>query len=131
MGLEIAQIVGLALIVTIFLLIIRQEKPVLAVILSLAFGAVVFLYLLGKIAGIVDVVSELSRRADANYFFLGTVLKIMGVAYLAEFGAAICRDSGEEAVAKKVEFAAKVLIAVLTLPIMVAILESLLEMIPN
>lgn len=128
---EIAQIVGLALIVTIFLLIIRQEKPVLAVILSLTFGAVVFLYLLGKIAGIVDVVSELSRRADANYFFLGTVLKIMGVAYLAEFGAAICRDSGEEAVAKKVEFAAKVLIAVLTLPIMVAILESLLEMIPN
>lgn len=46
------------------------------------------------------VVTELSHRAEANYFFLGTVLKILGVAYLAEFGAAICRDSGEVAVAK-------------------------------
>jgi stage III sporulation protein AD len=56
--------------------------------------------------------------------------KKLGVAYLAEFAAAICQDAGEQAVAKKVEFAAKIIIAVLALPIMVAILESLMELMP-
>ncbi|MGE5416872.1 MAG: stage III sporulation protein AD [Acidobacteriota bacterium] len=128
---EIAQIVGLALVATIFLMLIRQEKPVLAVVLSIAFGAVIFLFIAGKVSVVVDVLNELSQRADANYFFIGTVLKILGVAYLAEFGAAIIRDAGEGAVAKKVEFGAKIIVAVLALPIMIAILESLLEILPR
>ena len=128
---EIAQIVGLGLVATIFLLIIRQEKPVLAVLLSLTCATVIFLFLIDKLSTIVAVVTELSHRAEANYFFLGTVLKILGVAYLAEFGAAICRDAGEAAVAKKVEFGAKIIIAVLALPIMIAILESLMEIMPR
>ncbi|NLV16465.1 MAG: stage III sporulation protein AD [Syntrophomonadaceae bacterium] len=128
---EIAQIVGLGLIATIFLLIIRQENPVMAVVLSLAFSAVIFLFLADKISTVVGVVTELSHQAEANYFFMGTVLKILGVAYLAEFGAAICRDAGEASVAKKVEFGAKIIIAVLALPIMIAILESLMEILPG
>lgn len=55
----------------------------------------------------------------------------MGVAYLGEFAAVICQDAGEQAVAKKIEFAAKIIIAVLALPILVAILESLLELMPR
>lgn len=127
---EIAQIVGLALIATVFLMLIRQERPALAVVLSLAFGAVVFLFVAGKLQMMVSVLTELTNRAQANYFFLGTVLKILGVAYIAEFGAAICRDAGEAAVAKKVEFGSKIIIALLALPIMIAILESLMEIMP-
>ncbi len=127
---EIAQIVGLALVTTIMLLILRQEKPVMAVLLSIVFSIVIFTFLMGKMASILSVMSELTRRAGINYFFLSTLLKILGVAYLAEFAAAICQDAGEQAVAKKVEFAAKIIIAVLALPIMIAILESLMELMP-
>lgn len=127
---EIAQIVGLALVTTIMLLILRQEKPVMAVILSIVFSIVIFTFLMGKMASILNVMSDLTRRAGINYFFLSTLLKILGVAYLAEFAAAICQDAGEQAVAKKVEFAAKIIIAVLALPIMIAILESLMELMP-
>ena len=31
---------------------------------------------------------ELTRRAEVNYFFFATILKILGVAYLGEFAAA-------------------------------------------
>ncbi len=127
---EIAQIVGLALVTTIMLLILRQEKPVMAVLLSIVFSIIIFTFLMGKMTSILSVMSELTRRAGINYFFLSTLLKILGVAYLAEFAAAICQDAGEQAVAKKVEFAAKIIIAVLALPIMIAILESLMELMP-
>ncbi len=131
MAMEITQIIGLALITTIFLLVLRQEKPVMAILLSLVFGIIVFLSMMGKLASIIDVMGELTRRAGINNFFLATILKIMGVAYLGEFAAVICQDAGEQAVAKKVEFAAKIIIAVLALPILVAILESLLELMPG
>ncbi|QGT98953.1 Stage III sporulation protein AD [Candidatus Syntrophocurvum alkaliphilum] len=128
---EIAQIVGMALITTMLLMILRQQKPVMAIMLSLVFGVMIFMFLMDKMAAIVNVMQELARRAEMNYFFLTTILKILGVAYLGEFAAAICQDAGEHAVAKKVEFAAKIIIAVLALPIMIAILDSLMELMPR
>ncbi|NLB87685.1 MAG: stage III sporulation protein AD, partial [Syntrophomonadaceae bacterium] len=113
---DIAQIVGLALVTTILLLILRQEKPVMAVVLSIVFSIIIFTLMMGKMASIVNVMKELTRRAEINYFFFATILKILGVAYLGEFAAAICNDAGEQAVAKKVEFASKIIIAVLALP---------------
>lgn len=50
---------------------------------------------------------------------------------MGEFAISICQDAGEQAVAKKVEFAAKIIIAVLALPMLVAILESLMELLPG
>ncbi|MBC7074867.1 MAG: stage III sporulation protein AD [Syntrophomonadaceae bacterium] len=131
MQVEIAQIVGLALLTTILLMILRQEKPVMAVALSIVFSILVFTLMMQKMASIINVMEELTRRTAVNYFFLTTVLKILGVAYLGEFAAAICKDAGEQAVAKKVEFASKIIIAALALPIMVAILESLIELMPG
>ncbi len=128
---EIAQIVGLALVTTILLLILRQDKPVLAVLLSIVFSIIIFTVMMGKMASILNVMQELTRRAEVNYFFFATILKILGVAYLGEFAAAICQDAGEQAVAKKVEFASKIVIAVLALPIMIAILESLMQLMPG
>ncbi|NLF45933.1 MAG: stage III sporulation protein AD [Syntrophomonadaceae bacterium] len=128
---EIAQIVGLALLTTVMLLILRQEKPVMAVLLSIIFAVVIFTFLMDKMAAIIEVLKELTRRAEINYFFFTTILKILGVAYLAEFAASICMDAGEMAIAKKVEFAAKIIIGVLAIPIIVAILESLLELMPG
>ena len=77
MDMEIAQIIGLALITTIFLLVLRQEKPVMAVLLSLVFAVVIFSSMMGKLASIIDVMGELTRRAGINNFFLGTILKII------------------------------------------------------
>lgn len=128
---EIARLVGMALVTTVLLLILRQEKPQLALVLSIAFSIIVFLMLIDKLSSIIGVITELSHKAEVNFFFLSTLLKILGVAYLAEFAAAICRDAGEQAVAQKLEFAVKIIIAVLALPILVAILESLMQIMPG
>lgn len=103
----------------------------MAVLLSIVFSVIIFILMMGKMASIISVMQALSKRAGINFFFLDTILKILGVAYLGEFAAVLCQDAGEQAVAKKVEFAAKIIIAVMALPIMVAILESLMELLPG
>ncbi|MDR3541851.1 MAG: stage III sporulation protein AD [Desulfosporosinus sp.] len=127
---EIWQIVGLALIVTVICVVLKQIRPEIALQLSILAGAAIFILIISKIKVIVDLLQNLADQANISSYYLLIVLKIVGVAYLAEFGAQICRDAGENALATKIELAAKVGVIVLAIPIIVAITESLVRLVP-
>lgn len=127
---EIWQIVGLALIVTIISVVLKQFRPEIALQLSILAGAIIFILILSKVKVIIDLLQTLADQANISSYYLLIVLKIVGVAYLAEFGAQICRDAGEGALATKIEIAAKVGVIVLAIPIIVAITESLVRLVP-
>ncbi|NLA05696.1 MAG: stage III sporulation protein AD, partial [Firmicutes bacterium] len=69
--------------------------------------------------------------AGINLVYLQTLLRVIGIAYLAEFGAQVCRDAGEGSIASRVELAAKVIILVMAVPVIIEIMESVLGMIPQ
>lgn len=127
---DIFQIVILGLVVTILIVIIRQQRPEYALQLSIMTGVIILTMMLGKINSIMTVMKQLSTRANINLLYMETVLKIIGIAYIAEFGAQICRDAGEGAVAGKIEFAAKVIVMVLAIPIVIAVFDTLLKILP-
>ena len=127
---EIWQIVGLALIVTMISVVLKQIRPEIALQLTIIAGASIFILILSKIKVIVDLLQNLADQANISSYYLLIVLKIVGVAYLAEFGAQICRDAGEGALATKIEVAAKVGVILLAIPIIVAITESLVRLVP-
>ena len=127
---EIWQIVGLALIVTVISVLLKQIRPEIALQLTILAGASIFILVMSKIKIIVDLLQNLADQANISSYYLLIVLKIVGVAYLAEFGAQICRDAGEGALASKIELAAKVGVIVIAIPIIVAITESLVRLVP-
>lgn len=127
---DVLQIVAFGLIATVLIVVVKSQRPELAVLLSVAAGVILFLMVLGKIGAIMDVIKDLASRSGISMVYLGAILKIVGIAYIAEFGAQICRDAGEGAVATKIEFAAKILIMVLAVPIVVAVLQALLKLVP-
>ncbi len=127
---EIWQIVGLALIVTVISVVLKQIRPEIALQLTILAGASIFILVMSKIKVIVELLQNLADQANISSYYLLIVLKIVGVAYLAEFGAQICRDAGEGALASKIELAAKVGVIVLAIPIIVAITESLVRLVP-
>ncbi|RPF49242.1 stage III sporulation protein AD [Thermodesulfitimonas autotrophica] len=126
---NILQVVGFALIAAVLTVVLRREKPELALGVAVTAGVIIFLGFVGKIGAVVTVVSGVANRAGLNMVYLDTILKIVGIAYLADFGAQICRDAGEGALATKVEFAAKVLILMLALPIVAGLLDLLLKLV--
>ncbi|MDD2443046.1 MAG: stage III sporulation protein AD [Desulfotomaculaceae bacterium] len=125
---DVLQIVAIGLIATVLIVVVKSQRPEMALLLSIAAGVILFLLVLGKIGAIMDIIRDLADRAGISMVYLGTILKIVGIAYIAEFGAQICRDAGEGAVATKLEFAAKILIMVLAVPIVVAVLQALLKL---
>lgn len=127
---EIMQVVGIGLIGAVLAVFVKERNKEIAILVSMITGIIIFLFAVSKIGAILEVLEELASRANVNMFYLTTVLKIIGIAYIAEFGAQICKDAGEGSIASKIEMAAKILIMVLALPIFVAILESILRLIP-
>lgn len=127
---EIWQIVGLALIVTVISVVLKQIRPEIAMQLTILASASIFILVMTKIKVIVDLLQNLADQANIGSYYLLIVLKIVGVAYLAEFGAQICKDAGEGALASKIELAAKVAVIALAIPIIVAITESLVRLVP-
>jgi stage III sporulation protein AD len=127
---EIVQIVGIGLVTTIFVVLLREDRPEIAIQMSIIIGAIIFLMMLDKIAAVINILKELSQRASIDTVFMSTIFKIIGIAYIAEFGAQICRDAGSSATASKIEFAAKIIIMVLSLPILMAVLDLILKILP-
>ncbi|NQX58890.1 stage III sporulation protein AD [Paenibacillus qinlingensis] len=127
---EIIQIVGLGLIVTILTLIIKEQKPMFAFLLAAFTGIVIFLFLIGKISAVIEVLEDLAVKSNVNLVFLKTILKIIGVAYIAEFGAQIVRDAGQDSIASKIELSGKVLIMVMAIPIITVIIETVVKLLP-
>ncbi|MEX2104865.1 MAG: stage III sporulation protein AD [Bacilli bacterium] len=127
---EIIQIVGLGLIATILTLLIKEQKPHFAFLLATSTGIIIFLFLITKISSVIQVLERLAVQADINYVFLETILKIIGIAYIAEFGAQITRDAGQGAIAAKIELAGKILIMVMAIPIITVIIQTIMQLLP-
>lgn len=128
---EMIQIVGLGLIATILILVLKEQKPLFAFLLAMCTGIIIFLYLIEKIGGIISVLQELAESSGVNMVYLKTILKIIGIAYIAEFGAQIVRDAGQESIASKIELAGKVLIMVSAVPIISIIIETIMKLLPT
>ncbi|HHU49079.1 MAG TPA: stage III sporulation protein AD [Clostridiales bacterium] len=127
---NILQITAIGLITTLLVIIVKQQRPDIAMMISLAAGSVIFILLLGNIKTIVSSVENMAQKANLDSIYITTVLKVIGIAYIAEFGSQICKDSGEGAIASKIELGGKILIMVLALPILTALLEAVLKILP-
>lgn len=121
-------ILGAALMVTVLLIIVRKERPEIAVLLSVAAASLILTALLKNINQVLLVFSNLALKTQLNLSYLKLIVKIVGLAYLAGFGAQICKDAGEGGMAAKIELAGKIFILTLGIPIMVGLLELILKM---
>ncbi|SFF02155.1 stage III sporulation protein AD [Paenibacillus catalpae] len=127
---EIIQIVGLGLIATILIIVVREQKPLFAFLLTAFTGLFIFIFLIGKIDSVIKVLEDLANRSGIPSIYLKTILKIIGIAYIVEFGAQIVRDAGQESIASRIEFAGKVLILVMAVPIISVIVETVIGLLP-
>ncbi len=120
---ELFKIVGIGLITCIACLIVRQVKPDVASIIMIAGGVVILLMVVDYVAQIFDVFKVIIDKTGLTSNLFSIVLKIVGVGYLTEFAANICSDTGCNSLADKILLAGKILILVMSLPIVTNIVE--------
>ncbi|KGX90902.1 stage III sporulation protein AD [Pontibacillus halophilus JSM 076056 = DSM 19796] len=128
---DIFQVVSFALVASILTIILRDQKGSIAFFIILFTGIVIFFVIIGQIAEVFTLLEYVAQRANVNGMYVETILKIIGIAYIAEFGAQLTRDAGLGSVASKIELAGKVFILVLAVPILTAVIETIIGIIPT
>lgn len=127
---DIIKIIGIGLIALIIIIILKQYKPEFAIYASLIAGILIFALIATKISGIVEVLKSLANKSSINSEFITLLIKITGIAILTEFTVSICKDSGESAIASKVDLGGKVIIMSMSIPIMSSLLETIINVLP-
>ena len=127
---EIIKIIGVGILSLIIIIILKQYKPEFTVYISIIAGCIILFMIFNKVIGIVSMLTNLSNKIGISGSFLKILLKITGIAILTEFAVSICKDSGESAIANKIDLGGKVLIISISIPIITALLELILEILP-
>ena len=104
---------------------IRVYKPEIMIPFLLAAGAVLLLSVMEELTGAFTEVREAFTHYGLNTAYIAVAIKVIAIAYLVQFGANMCRDANESALAGKVEMAGRVLILSSAVPVILGIMEIL------
>ena len=124
---EIVKIIGIGLISLIIIVILKQYRPEFVVYVSLIAGVLILSIVLSKISAIVELLKSLTNATSINGQFLTLLIKIKGIAFLTEFAVSICKDTGESAIANKIDIGGKVVIVGMSIPIISGLLETIVK----
>ena len=124
------QIVLFALAGAFLIAVLREWAPQAGFLATLLLAAVLFLFALQKLTGVLAPIERLASEANVNVLFFATIVKIIGIAYIAEFGAEIARDAGVGSVAGKIELVGKLFIVALAVPILTAVVDTVGHLLP-
>ena len=125
---DILQIVCIGIIAVTLSATIKAQRPEIALQVNIITGIIIFLVVAVKLSVVIEFIEDFSKKADIDFTYITILLKIVGIAYIAEFGAEVCKDAGESSIASKIELAGKVTIMILSVPIISSLLEMVVKL---
>lgn len=126
---EIIQIVATGIIGAILSITLKKYNPEISSLIGIATGVIIFIFIAGRLSEVLNLLREMADTAGIDMTYLAIVLKVIGIAYIAEFGVQLCLDAGEGSIASKIELAGKVLIMVVSAPVLLALMDLVMNMV--
>jgi len=127
---EIFKIVGIGLLTCVVATLIKQIRPEFYIVVILSGSVVILMMIVNELQVLFDYFLTIFGQTGLDYELFASILKILGVGYLTEFASGICVDSGNASIGDKIILAGKVLIVVLSLPIITSLLDIIIEILP-
>ena len=127
---EIIKRIGIALIALIIIIMLKQYRPEYAIFISILTGILILFLVMDRLSGIVNLIQSVQDKFSVNTQFIALLIKITGIAFLSEFAVSICKDSGEGAIASKIELGSKIIIVSMSVPIISSLLEVVVKILP-
>ena len=115
----------IGVVAAIFSCFIRKERAELAMVIGVAAGIMIFYYVLTQISVVIGFITEMLDMVAIEETYYLQLLKMLGVAYVAEFSSSICKDAGHQSIASMIELFAKISIVTLSIPGLVFLVEIL------
>lgn len=119
------EIAAIGVIAIIMAILFKKGKEEFSLYISIAACIVILLWGIGKLKIILEAINELQGYIQMNKAYVGILIKIIGITYITEFSSSLCKDSGYQAIAEQIELVGKLTILAISMPIMLALLETI------
>lgn len=108
-------------------IMVRSYKSEYSLFISMAVCTCIFIYLVSKLELILSYVDSIQSLVVVDNRYVKTVIKMIGITYIAEFSVDMCKDAGYQAIAGQIEMFAKMSILLISMPVMMSFVETIGE----
>ena len=122
---DVVKIAALGLMAVAAGLFFCQVRPEYTVYISLAAGLLILICGAGKLEAIFVMIRQIESYLPVKAAYVTAILKMGGIAYVGQFSAGLCRDAGYSSVAGQIELFCRVSILLISMPVFLALLETL------
>jgi len=120
---DIIKVAGIGLVAAVLALTVKNQRPDMGFQISIAAGVVIVLIVCTNLSPVLNFFQSLTRFSGMDNFYVGIILKIIGISFVSDMVSDLCTDAGEEAIGKKVELAGKVGVLLVALPLFDSLLK--------
>lgn len=128
---DIVQIVLIGIVAALLFMTIKEVQPSFAFFITIITSVFILMIIIKHVSIVIQLLTLLGEKAAIQSFYLTTILKIIGIAYITELGANLTKDAGLSSVSSKIELAGKIFILILAVPIITAVVEMILGFLPT
>lgn len=124
---EIVKIAVMGIVGVLIAIQFKSHKPEYGVYVGIGISILIFYYVVQSLAGVMGQLSALQKYMEFGQGYMGILLKVIGITYICEFSAGICKDAGHQSVAGQIELLGRLAVMFSGLPIILAVIEQLEE----
>ena len=121
------KVAAIGLVSALLAMQLKQVKAEYSNYIALAAGILIFAFTLSKLDTITKTIKQIQSYISIDSAYVGILVKMIGITYLSEFACNICRDAGYHSIAGQIEIFAKLTIMGLSLPVILALLETITD----
>ncbi|MGI6523327.1 MAG: SpoIIIAC/SpoIIIAD family protein [Christensenellales bacterium] len=120
---DIFKYIAIGFIGMVMVVIVKNIKPEYSIYIALATGVIILISLSETIMEAVNTFSQIADKSGLSTGVFNAILRIIGIGYITEYSASLCEDNDCSSIAKKIQFAGKVAIFVMAMPILSGIID--------
>ena len=117
----------LGIIVVMFCVYFKSKQPEISTALALVCCIFIFSFGITKLEVVTTAINKIQDYVKINNTYVLILFKIVGITYIAEFASGICKDAGYSAIASQIELVGKLTIIAISMPIVLALIDTINE----
>lgn len=115
----------IGIIAVLIAIIFKKGREEYSLYISIAACFIILMLGIGKLEFILDAINRLQGYIKINAAYINILVKIIGITYVTEFSASLCKDAGYHAIGEQVELVGKLSILAISMPILLALLDTI------
>lgn len=126
---NVIALTGAGIAAAVLSAVLRQYNREYGLYISLAACALILGAVLSAVSPLLNLIESLREAAGIDSAYISVLLKALAVCFMTQLASDCCRDGGEAAIASKIDFAGRIAVLLISVPLFERLLGLIKDLI--